>query len=721
MIPGTPMQAGPTQPGIDAMGQPGGQPQLSPQMNIPQPQQMPQPPDPEQQAEDAKSAQNAQLDRLLNSVNIAEHLDEAKLKDVSKQVIEGFNADKGSREEWEKMYMSWMKQALQIKEDKMYPWPNASNVKFPLISTASMQFAARAYPTLIPSDGRIVKSTVIGSDKDGTKQQRADRVSQFMSYQVLHEMDDWEEDMDKLLFMLPIIGTVFKKTFHDDFNDINVSRLVNPMNLVVNYWTKNLETAERTTEIIYKSKREITEGIRMKLYLDADLAPASLPEDDNRSTKMQSVPDQDSTTPYTLLEQHTWLDLDDDDYPEPYVVLVEQSSQKVLRITPRFAKDSVKTEGKKILKITPLNFYTKYEFIPNPDGGFYGIGFGYLLGPLNESVNTIINILIDSGHLSALQGGFIGKGLRIRAGDTVFKPGEWKPVNATGQDLKQQIIPLPHSEPSTVLYQLLGMLVTSTKELASVAEIFTGKMPGQNTPATTTTASIEQGMKVFTAIYKRIYRALSKEFKKLYRLNYLYVDPQTESRILDDTVGPEDFESEKYDICPAADPNASSQQEKLQKVQELLQLMPLGTLNAQEVTMRMLIAQEQPQPEKLLNQGSPPPDPKQQEMQMKMDAQKQASALKSQDMQQKAAVDQQSAQAQLQMKAEQHQLDMQSKIAQQAAESQAAEHNQKIFMVQQAQKLAADHASNQLKLNHQQEVQKLQQKKLTTGSASQKR
>lgn len=262
-----------------------------------------------------------------------------------------------------------------------------------------------------------------------------------MSYQVLHEMDNWEEDMDRLLFMLPIVGTVFKKTYWDDFNKRTASVLINPENLVVNYWTKDLDKCERITEIIYKSKREIEEGKRLGIYLDVDLPEPTIPDEEVTETKMQEKPDLDDTTPYTLLEQHRFDDLDDDGYSEPYVVLMEKNSKKVLRITPRFAKDSVKTEGKKIVKIDPLNFYTKYEFIPNPDGGFYSIGFGFLLGPLNESVNTLINQLVDAGTLNNLPSGFIGKGLRLKMGDMTFKPGEWKPVNSTGSDLKQQIIP----------------------------------------------------------------------------------------------------------------------------------------------------------------------------------------------------------------------------------------------------------------------------------------
>ncbi len=263
-------------------------------------------------------------------------------------------------------------------------------------------------------------------------------------------------------------------------------------------------------------------------------------------------------------------------------------------------------------------------------------------------------------------------------------------------------------------------MIQSTKELPSVAEIFTGKMPGQNTPATTTMATVEQGMKVFTAIYKRVYRSLSKEFKKLYRLNFLYVDPQTETAVLDEPVGPEDFNADKYDICPAADPNASSQQEKLMKAQGLMELMPLGTLNPQEVTMRILTAQEQPAIEKLMNQGPPPPDPKMQEMQMKMQAQAQLSQLKGQEMQQKMELEGRSKEQQLQMKSQEHAIDMQDKVRQANLKTAADVHNQKIFMAGAADKLKVQQVQNAQKVQHTQEMNKLQKSNMSSGATSQK-
>jgi hypothetical protein len=307
-------------------------------------------------------------------------------------------------------------------------------------------------------------------------------------------------------------------------------------------------------------------------------------------------------------------------------------------------------------------------------------------------------------------------------GESKFSPGEWKVVNAMGQDLKSQILPLPYNPPSEVLFKLLGMLIQSGEKLASVAEIFTGKMPGQNTPATTTMATIEQGMKVFTAIYKRIYRALKKELKKMYRLNKIYLEDEEYVKVLEEPASVvADFDEESYDVCPVADPTASSLQEKMMKAQALLELLPLGTLDPIEVTKRVLQAQEQPNWEQLIpglaQTGQPQipekPDPKMQEMQMKMDLEKQKAAMKGQEMQQKMALEQRSAETKLQMKQQEHQVNMASKIQQAQIDAKIAEHKQKIFMVEGQQKLAVGQAEAQQKLavNHAVGQQKVNQAK----------
>lgn len=629
----------------------------------------------------------------INSVNIAEDLDRNQLLDIGNDVVDGFDTDLSSRAPWEKDLENWTKLALQVADQKTFPWPNAANIKYPLLATAAMQFAARAYPTLVPSDGKIVKCRVVGADPFGEKAARAKRVSTHMSYQVLDEMPNWEEDMDRLLLSLPIAGTCFKKTYWDSGKQVNCSKLVLPKYLVVNYNTKSLEEAERVTEVIYLSKRKIRERQNQGIYLDVELPDADgsdVLNNNGVNRAFQVDASEDSTTPYTILEQHTYLDLDEDGYSEPYIVTVEQQSKKVLRIVARFSAEGVRTseDGRKIISIDPIEYYTKYGFIPNPDGGFYDIGFGRLLGPINDSANTIINQLVDAGSLSNLQAGFIGKGLRIKMGESRFQPGEWKAVNATGDDLKKQIFPLPVREPSQVLFNLLDLLLKSGKELASVAEIFVGKMPGQNTPATTTMATIEQGMKVFTAVYKRVYRSLGKEFKKLYMLNRVYMNPQEEIDVLDEPIPQSDYFGPENDIIPGADPTAVSSQEKQAKVQALMQLLQLGTIDPMFVTQMYLEAHEIPNAEKAIRQPSPPPpDPKAEALQMK------------------AAIDQQKAQADMQIAGQKMQMEQASREQEMAMKAQIVQTELEAKQMEAVLKARAAQADMQQKtMEHQQSL-----------------
>lgn len=644
---------------------------------------------------------------LLESTNIAESLDEQQLRKIGQDAFAGYDLDEQSRQDWIKHVDEWTKLAKQTIEPKTYPWVGASNVKYPLLSTAAMQFAARAYPSLVPSNGRIVNAKAQGKDPQGEKSQIAEAVSIYMSYQIMEEMSGWEEDMDKLLIMLPIVGTMFKKTYWDALKEENCSHIVMPKDLVINYWTRHLCDAERISEIIEMSDRKIKERQQAGLWLDVDLGRAPQPLMDQPGPSVV-----DETTPYTFIEQHTFLDLDEDGYKEPYIVTFHKESKKVVRIVARFDETTIKQgpDGK-LHKIDPIQYYTKFGFVPNPDGGFYDIGFGVLLGPLNESVNTLINQLLDSGHLSTLQAGFIGKGLRIRMGDNRFTPGEWKAVNATGTDLKQQIMPLPTREPSNVLFQLMGSLISSGKELASVAEIFVGKMPGQNTPATTTMATIEQGMKVFTAVYKRLFRSLKEEFEKLARLNNMYLNPNTIVQDLDVTISAEDFNPKAHKIVPGADPTAVSQTERLMKAQGLMELLPTGVLDPVKVVTRVLDAQEQPNWQELIKpeiaqSGQIPqqPDPKMLEMQMKGQMEQQKIGLQAQAQQHKMELETRDRETQLAMKQQEHEQAMQHAADMANLQAADAVHKQRVFSAQEQaafiQKLMQDHAVHQQKMAH---------------------
>ena len=541
--------------------------------------------------------------------------------------------------------------------------------------------------------------------------------------------------MDKLLICLPIAGTCFKKTYWNPNKQRNCSILVLPKTLVVNYFCRRLEEAERITEVLTQTKRKVKELQNQGLYLDVKLSDPSVgTEDPTKSINeaFQNTTSEDNTTPYIVLEQHTYLDLDQDGYSEPYIVTVELDSHKVLRIIPRFNGDSVIVDEKsKVISIEATQYYTKYSFIPNPDGGFYDLGFGRLLGPLNNSANTIINQLVDAGSLSNLQSGFIGKGLRIKMGETKFVPGEWKAVNATGDDIKKQIFALPVREPSDVLFKLLDLLLKSGKELASVAEIFVGKMPGQNTPATTTMATIEQGMKVFTSVYKRVYRSLASEFKKIYKLNREYMNNEEYIAVLDEPVQQEDYKGPENDIYPGADPTAVSSQEKQAKIQAVMQLLQLGTIDPMAVTMLYLEAHEIPNPEKLMKQPQPQPDPKMEAIKAKAQVDQQKAQIDMQVAQHKMQLEQATKEQELQMKAAQVQQELEAKKMQAILDAQLAQATQgsKMQMEQQAAQAKMGQQAQQSKLNmvtqamsHQQTMQqqaeqhKQQQKQTPKGT-----
>lgn len=654
--------------------------------------------------EEGQVTQLAALQAKIELKNIAEKLDEEELSKLSRDCKKGFELDLESRNDWERETEDWLDIAAQVRQAKSYPWPDASNIKYPLILTAAMQFNARAYPSLVPNDGNIVKAEVFGTDPSGEISARALRVEKSMSYQVMHHLPNWEEEMDQALMILPITGMVFKKTYFDSYLRKACSKVVLVENFVVNYWAKSIEEAERTSEILFMSERELKARQRAGVYLDIDLGTPDKSED--------------AEGLFELIEQHTFADLDDDGYKEPYTVLFERKSGKILRITARFDSDSIEiNEKKKIIHIEPLIYYTKYGFIKAVDGSFYDRGFGHLLGPLNEAVNTNINQLTDAGTLNNMSSGFLGKGLKLKQGNNTFSPGEWKVVSTSAEDLRKQILPLPTKEPSQVLFHLLEMLVNAGKELASVADIFVGKMPGQNTPATTTMASVEQGMKLFTAIYKRVYRSLASEFKKLYRIDYLYFD-QLQDNFISQEIQQQDFNAKDYRVCPAADPSVSSQTEKLLKAQGLMELLPVfgpaGLMNPQEVLVRILEAQEQPNWQKLIpgmaETGQPQPQPQDQgpdpammEMQMKMEAEQNKSAMKQQELERKGQMEMASKQAELAMQSQSHEQELQHKAAMNQLEASAAEHKQMIFMRQAAAKLQQQQEQHALTLKQKSE------------------
>jgi chaperonin GroES len=472
-------------------------------------------------------------------------------------------------------------------------------------------------PVLGPGPGPMPEQA-----KRKLKRERAERIALHMNFQLLGEMAEWDEEMDRLLHILPVIGQCFKKTYYDTAEGRNVSALVLPDECVVNAKAKSLDKARRITHQLFFYTNDIWEKVRAGVW--DELEELGQPPE---------VDANDSDAAHEFLEQHRYEDLDGDGYKEPYVVVVHKASQQVVRIVARwqpenlYATSSNNGRGLKVARIEPDHYFTHFGFIPNPDGSLNYLGFGQLLTPLNESVNTTINQLLDAGSLSNAAGGFIGRGIRMRGGRWSFNPFEWKTIDTAGDNIKNNLVPLPVREPSTVLFQLLGFLVQAGKDISSIQDIMTGDAKvAANMPVGTMMALVEQGLKVFTAIYKRIYRSLTEEFKKLYKLNSMWVDPAVPYELSGEPV-PEfgletrpDYSMSDLTVVPVADPTLSSDMQRMLKAQALQGISQRPGLNEVEIT-RSLVHAIKPENEKdiLLSDNqisgreklpwTPPPNP----------------------------------------------------------------------------------------------------------------
>lgn len=572
------------------------------------------------------------LKRFADMTNIADALTEEDLDDWGNELVDGVKEDLNSRSDWEKRNMDWIRLATQVVEKKSTPWPNASNVKFPALTLASLNFQARAIPMLIPGND-LVKSIVIGSDLDGSKENSAIRVSKYMSYQCKYKMESWEPEMDRGLFVLPFGGTFFKKIFYDPIDETTRSDLVLPSDLIINYYAKSLSQAARVTHRLYFTGNEIEAQERAGVWSEVDIGEPDTKELKGTDPKVQRInpPSKvDGATPYEIYECHCWKDLDGDGYEEPYIVTLHAMNGKVLRVAPRYDFEEEKCiilsdDGNKVIRINPIEFFVDYIFLPDPYSGIYGLGWGALVGPMNDSIDTLINQIIDAGTLNNTNGGLIGKGVKILGGDLKFRPGEWKIAAFTGDDINKHIAKLPTNEPSLALLQLLQLLISSTEKLASTMDIMTGEMPGQNTKATVVMQAIEQGGKIYSAIYKRLHKSLTKEFRLLYKLNAKYLPAEEYFIILDGDksnsaeIRKSDFDAKAVNIIPTADPTISSQAQKIAKTQALLEISQIRRLNPDVIARRMLEATEQSGIEELMNVPAPGPPLEVQLAQMDLD------------------------------------------------------------------------------------------------------
>lgn len=557
------------------------------------------------------------------SLNIATELSDIALGSIGMRVIEETEIDISSRSHWLEQGKKAMELALQKTKERTYPWPRAANVIFPLMTQAADQFAARAYPGII-QNRNVVKGIVSGQDEGtpqidpatqqpvmdekgqpvwqvppGAKAARAQRIGDHMSWQLIEEQDEWEGETDTMLNVLAIIGCEFRKTYYDPDLGRNMAVRVSAENLIINYWAKSMATAPRLTEVIHLYPYQIKERIESDFFVRQDY--------------ISSVGNnQDRDAPQVFYEQHRRLDLDGDGYPEPYIVTVHKESMKVCRIVARYdIEDGIKTHAEtgKIAKVVPVHYYTKYDFMPNKEGGIYGQGFGQLLTPINESINSTLNMLLDAGHLQNTGGGFIGKGLSMHAGTVSFRPGEYKVVNAVGNSIRESVVPLVHAGPSAVLLTLLGTLIEAGKDISSVKDVLAGELKAQTMSPTVFMALIEQGLKVFTSIYKRIHRSLKDEFEKLYRLNRLYLQEQTSYRIGDQwkKIERADYEA-GAGVDPISDPTMVVDAQRMARTQVLAEFKDDPLCNGLEIRKRIFEAAGITDIEKVIK-GDPAPNP----------------------------------------------------------------------------------------------------------------
>jgi chaperonin GroES len=575
---------------------------------------------------------------VLQADNIASLLSEQQQTDIAHDCLRDYDMDKQSMSEWYEIMKRGMDLAKLVKEKKTYPFEGAANVKYPLIASAALQFNARAYPAIVAPDG-LVKTKVNGNDPMGKKAARGDRVADFMSHQLTNDMVEWEEGTDHLLLQLPIVGHMYRKVWFDPIKGRPCSRVIDPGKLIVNDRIKSLEDAPRISEELPLFPDEIESRIRAEYYVDFDY---TTDEDD------QEVQD--------FIEQHCRIDLDEDGYAEPYVATIHVETKTLVRLTADFNQEDVKFQREMqqvpmmvpardpmtgqvvpvetmqeqevvsgIMSISRGAYFVDYRFWPAMDGSYHGVGLGMLLGDISDTINTIFNLLMDAGHYAALGGGFIGTDFRLKGGAQRMRPGEWRLANNTGQDIRNSIVPLTFPGPDGTLFQMLGMLIEAGREIASVKDIMTGDSQGlgANASPTTTLALIEQGMMVFTAAYKRIFRSLRKEYKLLCRINAETLDPQAYNAFLDDMDQQgqpvmhdprQDFGAADMDIVPVADPRSVTRQQEMAKADLLMNMAGTGMANPAVAAQRVFEAANIDNVDELI----PQPDPMQQAFQQEM-------------------------------------------------------------------------------------------------------
>ena len=509
--------------------------------------------------------------------NLADVISDSELDRIYISLTGSIDDDRSSREDWEKTYTDGLKYlGMKFDETRSEPFEGASGVTHPLLGEAVTQFQAQAYKELLPAGGPV-KTQVVGA-YDSAMEEQAQRVREFMNYEIVHVMQEYDEDLDQMLFYLPLAGSAFKKVYYDENLQRPVSKFVAPEDLIVPYYTTDLESCPRITHVIKMPENDVRKLQAIGFYKKFDMQPGEETDQysslDTEKEKLEGMePTSDSDEVCVLYEVHCNLDLEGfEDVGEdgeetgiklPYIVTIDSNTENVLSIRRNFKKEDPmrnKTE-----------YFVHFKFLPGL--GFYGFGLTHMIGGLSKASTSILRQLIDAGTLSNLPAGFKTRGIRIRNEDEPIQPGEFRDVDAPAGSLRDAIQPLPFKEPSGTLLNLLGLLVSSGQRFASIAEIAVGEGNNQ-APVGTTLALMEKSTKVLSAIHKRLHNAQKKEFGLLADIFAQSLPPVYPYQVSggQNEIKQSDFDG-RIDIFPVSNPDIFSTSQRIVMAQEMMQLV----------------------------------------------------------------------------------------------------------------------------------------------------
>ncbi len=498
--------------------------------------------------------------------NLAEFIEESELESMASELVSDFESDRESRSDWARAYVKGLDLLGMKIEDRQQPWAGASGVFHPVLTESVVRFQAQAMGELFPASGPV-RSKIMGK-MTPEKADQANRVQNEMNYLLTEEMTEYRDELEQMLFKLPLAGSAFKKVYYDPLMDRPCAVFVPSEEFVVSYGATDLMTCPRYTHVMKKSENEIRELQVAGFYRDVEL-PAPSPDFSDIQEKYDELDGESAVIEdddrHTILEMHVTINMPDEfDDPDgiarPYVVTIDKSSREILSIRKNWYEDDQRKKKR-------LHF-VHYRYLPGL--GFYGTGLIHLIGGLAKSATSILRQLVDAGTLSNLPAGLKARGLRIKGDDTPLMPGEFRDVDVPGGAIRDSITFIPYKEPSSVLYSLLGNIVEEGRRIGSVADIQVGDMNAQ-APVGTTLALLERSMKVMSGVQARLHAAMKKELRLLAKIVHDYMPDEYAYEVDGDFSRTADFDK-RIDVIPVSDPNAATMSQRIMQYQAALQL-----------------------------------------------------------------------------------------------------------------------------------------------------